>query len=213
MMTLNKSDVLALRGLRLPSAALKAMQRAGMYCQPTISIEFQTGTNRYLLRGVESGGAVPGCGAYCAFAAEHGAPPEIIQPIGSVGVNGVHAASLSPVLVRAHMFRSEHHYELLLTRHSLVSIPGKARPALHNSVLFHSKYGALDMELWGNQSNLRGVIAPTFYSRSGEQVSAPDCFHDVIVQVTAGVCCVGCRHSHVARLNTLVVETGVEPAR
>ena len=213
-MTLNKSDVLALRRLRLSSAALKAMQRAGMYCQPTISIEFQTRTNRYLIRGVESGGAVPGCGAYCAFADEHGASPEIIQPIANVGVNGVHAASLAPVFVRVHiMFRSERHYELLLTRHSLGSIPGKARPALHNSVLFHSKYGVLDMELWGNQSKLRGVIAPTFYSRSGEQISAPDCFHDVIVQVTAGVCCVGCRHSHVARLNALVVETGGEPAR
>jgi hypothetical protein len=212
-MTLNKSDVLALRGLRLPSAALKAMHRAGIYCQPTISIEFQTGSNRYLLRGVESGGAVPGCGSYCAFADEHGAPPEIIQPIANVGVNGIHAASLSPVLVRAHMFRSECHCELLLTRHSLVSIPGKVRPALHSSVLFHSRYGVLDVELWSNQSKLRGVIAPTFYSRSGEQISAPDCFHDVILQVTAGVCCVGCRHSHVARLNALVVETGGKPAR
>jgi hypothetical protein len=212
-MTLNKSDVLALRGLRLPPVGLKTMQRAGIYCQPMVSIEFQTGTNRYLLRGVESGGAVPGCGAYCAFADEHGASPEIIQPIANIGVNGVHAASLSPVLVRAHMFRSDRHYELLLTRHSLVSLPGKARPALHNSVLFHSKYGVLDVELWGNQSNLRGVIAPTFYSRSGEQISAPDCFHDIILQGTAGVCCVGCRHSHVARLNALVFETGGEPAR
>lgn len=212
-MTLSQSEVLALRGLRLPPVALKAMQRAGIYCQPMVSIEFQKGADRYLIRGVESGGAVPGCGAYCAFADEHGAPPEIIQPIANVGVNGIHAASLSPVLVRAHMFRSERHYELLLTRHSLVSIPGKVRPALHNSVLFHSKYGVLDVELWGNQSNLRGVIAPTFYSRSGEQISAPDCFHDVILQVTAGVCCVGCRHSHVARLNALVAETGGETAR
>jgi len=212
-MTLSKSDVLALRGLRLPPVALKAMQRAGIYCQPTISIEFQKEANRYLTRGVESGGAVPGCGAYCAFADEHGAPPEIIQPIANIGVNGVHAASLSPILVRAHMFRSERHCELLLTRHSLVSISGKARPALHNSVVFHSKYGVLDVELWANQSHLRGVIAPTFYSRSGEQIAAPDCFHDVILQVTAGVCCVGCRHSHVARLNALAPETGRESAR
>jgi hypothetical protein len=158
-MTLNKSEVLALRGLRLPPVALKALQRAGIYCQPMVSIEFQQGADRYLIRGVESGGAVPGCGAYCAFADEHGAPPEIIQPIANVGVNGVHAASLSPVLVRAQVFRSECHYELLLTRHSLVSITGKARPALHNSVLFHSKYGVLDVELWGHQSHLRGVIA------------------------------------------------------
>ena len=212
-MTLNKSEVLALRGLRLPPVALKAMQRAGIYCQPMVSIEFQQGADRYFIRGVESGGAVPGCGAYCAFADEHGAPPEIIQPIANVGVNGVHAASLSPVLVRAQVFRSECHYELLLTRHSLVSITGKARPALHNSVLFHSKYGVLDVELWGHQSHLRGVIAPTFYSRSGEPIAPPDCFHDVILQVTAGVCCVGCRHSHMARLNGLALETGGESAR
>jgi hypothetical protein len=212
-MTLSKSEVLALRGLRLPPVALKAMQRAGIYCQPMVSIEFQKGADRYLIRGVESGGAVPGCGAYCAFADEHGAPPEIIQPIGSVGVNGVHAASLSPVLIRAQVFRSEFHCELLLTRHSLVSTKGKARPALHNSVLFHSKYGVLDAELWSHQCHLRGVIAPTFYARSGEPIAPPDCFHDTILQVTAGVCCVGCRHSHMARLNGLAPEAAGEGAR
>jgi hypothetical protein len=198
MKGLSKVEVLALRGLRLPPVALKGLQRAGVCCQPAISIEFQQQARCYVIRGIESGGAVPRFGAYCAFVNVRGGPLHMIQPVATVAVNGFHAAILSPEFVRVQIFRSELHCELLLTQHTLVSKEGKVRPTLSNSVMFHSAHGRLEWELWGKDSRLLSMVAPTFYSRSGEQVLPPDCFHDAVLRVTAGACCVGCRHAHVA---------------
>jgi len=195
---LSPDEVLALRGLRLPAVALKKLQRAGIYCQPAISIEFQTATRRYLIRGVESGGAVAQVGAYCGFLDCTAAPSSLPQPVCAVGVNGVHVAMLSSALVRAQMFRARTSYELLLSHHTLVSVEGKGRPVLRNSILFHGRHGTLEMELWNENRELRRLVAPMFYSRSGEQMPVPDRFHDAILRLTAGVCCVGCRHSHLA---------------
>ena len=198
MTGLSKVEVLALRGLRLPPIALKGLQRAGIYCQPSISIEFQQQAGSYVIRGVESGGAVPELGMYCAFSDVRGGPLITVQSVATVAVNGFHAGVLSPEFVRIQIFRSEQHCELLLTHHSMVLKEGKTRPALSNSVMFHSAHGRLEWELWGKDSRLQGMVAPNFYSRSGEQVLPPDCFHDAVLRVTAGACCVGCRHAHVA---------------
>src|SRR5215510_3810766 len=92
--TMTKEEVVALRGLRLPSAALKALQRAGIYCQPAISIEFQQSSQQYLIRGVESGGAVARIGAYCDFLYDPVGQHSIPQPVNAIGVNGLHAAVL-----------------------------------------------------------------------------------------------------------------------
>ena len=206
---LSGDEVLALRGLRLPSVALKGLQRAGIYCQPAISIEFQERARAYVIRGVESGGAVADIGAYCGFIDSNGAALSTLQAVNAVGVNGLHVAVLSPAFVRVQMFRAQTNYELLVTSHNLTSREGKARPALRNSILFHGKRGHLDTELWGRDSQLRGIVAPVFYSRSGEQMTAPDQYHDAIVRATAGACCVGCRHTHLSQFDTL----GNTPAR
>src|SRR6185437_14202412 len=100
--------------------------------QPAISIEFQPQARCYVIRGIESGGAVPRMGAYCAFVDVRGGPLTTVQSVATVGVNGVHAAILSPEFVRIQIFRSEQHCELLLTQHTLVSNEGKTRPALSN---------------------------------------------------------------------------------
>lgn len=198
MKGLSKVDVLALRGLRLPTVALKGLQRAGVYCQAAISIEFQQQAQCYVIRGVESGGAIPRLGAYCAFVDFRGGSLTTVQSVATVTVNGFHAAILSPEFVRVQIFRSEQHCELLLTHHSLVPKEGKTRPVLSNSVMFHGAHGRLEWDLWGKDSRLQGMIAPTFYNRSGEQMLPPDCLHDAVLRVTAGACCVGCRHAHVA---------------
>ena len=198
MKGLSKVEVLALRGLRLPTVALKGLQRAGVYCQPAISIEFQQQARCYFIRGVESGGAVSRWGAYCAFVNVRGGPLHTVQPVATVAVNGLHVAILSPEFVRVQIFRSDHHCELLLTQHTLVSKEGKLRPALSNSVLFHGVHGRLEWDLWGKDSRLRGMVVPNFYSKSGEQTLPPDCFHDAVLRATAGACCIGCRHTHVA---------------
>ena len=200
---LSPNEVIALRGLRLPSVALKRLQRAGIYCSPAISIEFNQVARRYLIRSVESGGAVAQIGAYCGFLDESGALVGRLQSVSAVGVNGLHVAVLSPMLVRAQMFRAGTRYELLLSQHALVSVEGKGRPVLRNVVLFHGTHGILERELWGKDSRLRGLVAPVFYSKSGEQLAVPDRFHDAVLRLTIGACCTGCRHSHLAEVDGL----------
>ena len=66
------ADVLARQGLRLPQIVLKRLRDAGIYCQPTVSVEHQNLAKKYVVRGVESGGAVADLGAYSSFVGEHG---------------------------------------------------------------------------------------------------------------------------------------------
>jgi hypothetical protein len=193
---LTRDEVLALRGLRLASAALKGLQHAGIYCQPAISIAFRQATQGYVIRGVESGGAIAHIGAYCGFVDDAGFPLPVFQTIHTVCVNGLHAAVLAPSLVRVHVFRARTTYELLLTRHALVCAEGKARAILENKVLFHGRHGTLEMDLWRKDSQVSGIVAPLFYNKSREQIAPPDWFHDAILRATAGVCCCGCRHTH-----------------
>ncbi len=192
---LSKDEVLALRGLRLPPIALKSLQRAGIYCQPAISIEFQQAAQCYVIRGVESGGAVAPIGAYCSFVDDAGSLLRDIQPVNAIGVNGLHGIALSPSLVRVQMFRTGTTYELLITSHVLAPVADKARPRLRSVILFNGRHGTLEMELWGKDRQLRGIVAPVFYNRSGEQTTFPDRFHDAVLRVAGGASCVGCRHN------------------
>jgi len=199
--SLSRDEVLALRGLRLPSPALKGLRRAGIYCQPAVSIEFQQAAQCYVIRGVESGGAVPRIGAYCGFV-NGGGPLTTVQNISSLAPNGLHAEVFSSALFRLQMLRAEATYELLITRHALIIPHGKKRPRVVNSVLFHGWHGRLDVELWARDKALLGAVVPVFYTKSGEQIAAPTYFFDEILRVTAGVCCVGCRHSHLGDFRT-----------
>ena len=46
---------------------LKALQKRGIYCTPGVSLEHQHLARRYVLRGVESGGAVSDMGTGLCF--------------------------------------------------------------------------------------------------------------------------------------------------
>src|ERR1700732_2939905 len=96
----DQREILARQGLRLPAITLKRLQSAGIYCQPTVSIEHQHLARMYVLRGVESGGAVADLGAYSTFVAEDGNALPWLQRVASIGANGVHAIVVAPVLVR-----------------------------------------------------------------------------------------------------------------
>src|SRR5437588_8185231 len=87
---LDQREILARQGLRLPALTLKHLRDAGIYFQPSISIEHQHLARRYVLRGVESGGAVANLGAYSSFVDEAGNLLGWLQRVDSVGVNGVH---------------------------------------------------------------------------------------------------------------------------
>ena len=203
---LDQREVLARQGLRLPALTLKRLRGAGIYCQPSISIEHQHLAKRYVLRGVESGGAVADLGAYSSFVDEHGTALGWLQRVDSVGVNGVHAVVVAPVLVRVEMLRVERTYDLLITRHSLVTIGAGQRPRLESSITFYGRRGTLEMELWGKDATYRGSVAPVFYSRGGEVATLPAGFQNAAALITAAVCCVGCRHCHLLQPQALAMK-------
>ena len=190
------TEVLARQGLRLPQIVLKRLRDAGIYCQPTVSVEHQNLARRYVVRGVESGGAVADLGAYSSFVGERGKALAWLQRVDSIGVNGVHAIVVAPVLIRLEMLRIERTYDLLITRHSLAQAAGSARPRLESSILFYGRRGSLEMELWGNDGAFRGGVWPVFYTRGGECVVLPNDFQDAAARITSAVCCLGCRHCH-----------------
>ena len=191
-----ETEILARQGLRLPLITLTCLRASGIYCQPSISIEHQHLAKKYVLRGVESGGAVSEVGAYASFVDEQDYALPWLQRVDSIGVNGVHAIVVAPVLIRVQMLRIERTYDLLITRHHLAKLQDGKRPRLESSILFYGRRGSLEMELWGNDSAFRGTVCPVFYTRSGEDAPLPQEFQHAVTQVTAAVCCLGCRHCH-----------------
>ena len=206
-----ETDVLARQGLRLPPITLKCLRTAGIYCQPSVSIEHQHLARKYVLRGVESGGAVAEVGAYASYVGEQGAALPWLQRVDSIGVNGVHAVVVAPVLIRIQMLRIERTYDLLITRHELAKSRQGQRPRLESSIVFHGRRGGLEMELWGKDAAFRGTVYPVFYTRSGECVALPNHLQDAATRITAAVCCVGCRHCHLLEPNLITTERTEKP--
>lgn len=190
------AEVLARQGLRLPQIVLKRLRDAGIYCQPTMSIERQNINKKYVLRGVESGGAVAVLGSYSSFVGERGQPLAWLQRVDSIGVNGVHAIVVASVLVRLQMLRIERTYDLLITRHELTESSEGRKPFLASSILFYGRRGSLEMELWGKDEQFSGFVCPAFYTRAGEVMSLPEALQAAVIRMTAAVCCLRCRHCH-----------------
>jgi hypothetical protein len=191
-----EAEILARQGLRLPPITLKCLRTAGIYSHPSVSIEHQHLAKKYVLRGVESGGAVAEVGAYASFVDEQGNPLPWLQRVDSIGVNGVHAIVVAPVLIRVQMLRIERTYDLLITRHQLAKSGDIRRPRLESSILFYGRRGGLEMELWGKDAAFCGTVCPVFYTRAGEHVVLPNAFQDAATRTTSAVCCLGCRHCH-----------------
>jgi len=199
----------ALYGLALPASVLKALQNRGIYCTPGISLEHQHLAKRYVLRGVESGGAVSDMGRVCAFVSPEGDPLPWLQSLDSITVNGRHAIFLAESLVRVEMLRTVRTCELAITLHTLIHLPGRTRPEVASAPLFRGRDGVLPLDLWKEEHRaLRGKLTPIFYNRAGEVLQPPQRFDEAIRKVTTAVCCVGCRHSHVG---VLPVAGGLRP--
>ena len=203
---LSKEDVLALRGIRLPAPALKRLRQTGIYCDPAVSIQHQSTARRYVIRGVESGGAVQEMGAYCSFVGVDGNPLPMLQKIQSVGRNGLHAVVVAPELVRLQMFRNEQTYQLLITNHQLQAVQGSGRPTLVNTIVFHGINGTPEPQMAkaGMQSDSARV--PVFRTRGGDMVPVPREFEWAVGKLAEAVLCSGCKHCHL--LNAEQVGTG-----
>lgn len=186
-------------GLSLPQPALSALEKRGIYCQPSVSIEHQHLARRYVLRGVESGGAVADMGRYCAYLDADRNPAPWLQQIDSISGNGRHAIVIAPELVRIEMLRIGHTYELAITRLWLKSEEGRTRPAIATELVFHGHQGTLAIDLWNVENkSLRGTVAPVFYTAAGEVLALPKNYDEAIRKITGSVACIGCKHTHIA---------------
>ncbi len=194
---LDKQDSLARRGLTLSRRVLRRLDEVCIFVQSQVSLEHQHLAKRYVVRGIESGGAVKDLGRYVTFCGPDGEPLPYLHPIDAIGVNGVHAVVVAPVLVRIELFRAGRTCQLLITKHE----PGKAengrRPPLENRVLFRGVNGVVDLDLLRAGSDLAGrSVMPEFWSRAGETLGIPVAFAAAVGAATKGVNCVGCSHAH-----------------
>jgi hypothetical protein len=193
----DKQDSLASRGLTLSRRVLRRLNEVAIFAQSQVSLEHQHLAKRYVVRGIESGGAVKDLGRYVTFCGAEGEPLPYLHPTDAIGANGVHAVVLAPVLVRIELFRAGRTCQLLISKHG----PGKAengrRPAMENRVLFRGVNGLVGLDLLRAGSDLDGrSVVPEFWSRAGEILGIPLAFAPVVGAAIRGANCVGCSHSH-----------------
>jgi hypothetical protein len=187
-------------GLRLSRRALRVLKERGIFAHSPVSLKHQHLAKRYVMRGLESGGAVGDLGRYVTFAREDGEAIECLHPVEAIGVNGLHAVVVAPALVRIEMLRKERTYELLITRHWQGEVSDGKRPPMETKVLFRGIHGRLELDLSGQDKNQAGAVLPTFYSLAGEEITIPKRFQEVARAITAAVHCVGCSHCHFSKV-------------
>ena len=183
-------------GLRLSRQALRVLRERGIFAQSSVSLHHQKLANRYVVRGVESGGAAGDIGRYVTFAQEDGRPIEYLHLVEAIGVNGVHSVVVAPVLVRLDMLRKGRTYELLITRHAAGQADNGRRPPLEDTVLFRGVHGRLELDLSGTDKAQAGAVLPTFYSLAGEEIAIPKEFVPAVRASVKAVNCNGCCHHH-----------------
>ena len=191
---------LNLWGLKLTPTVTNRLQKLSIRARPQLSLEHQSRAKRYLVRGVESGGAVEEMGYYVAFAGEHGQVLPWLQTLDWLTVNGTHAVILAPVLIRVEMLRIGRTYDLCITRHRPLAVEAGKRPQLIAEELFRGERGYLSLELWSKEKELRGAVRPQFFTRSGEDIAVPGELEAAVKAVTGGATCLGCSHPHYSRL-------------
>jgi hypothetical protein len=193
----DKQDSLVRRGLTLSRRALRRLNEVGIFAQSQVSLEHQHLAKRYVVRGIESGGAVKELGRYVTFCEPDGEPLPYLHPIDAIGVNGVHAVVVAPVLVRIELFRVGRTCQLLITKHEPGRAENSRRPLLESRVLFRGVNGLVDLDLLRTGGDLPGrSVTPEFWSRGGEMLGIPAVFAAAVGAATKGVSCVGCSHSH-----------------
>src|SRR5271169_2397542 len=186
-------------GLMLSRQALRVVKERGILAHSPVSLEHQHLAKRYVVRGLESGGAVGDLGRYVTFTQEDGQPIECLHPVEAIGVNGLHAVVVAPVLVRVEMLRTGRTYELLITQHRPGLTNDGKRTPLETKLLFRGIHGRLDLDLSAKDKDKAGTVLPTFYSRAGEEVRIPKRFRKAVRAITGAVHCDGCFHCHYVR--------------
>ena len=114
----------------------------------------------------------------------------------SLTVNSDHAIVLAPALSSIELFRYEHTYELLITRHRIVEGGEGNRPKTESELVFRGWQGQLPLDLVTKDKALAGNIAPEFFDRAGEPRQLPAKFVKPVQAITRAVNCLKCSHAH-----------------
>lgn len=193
---IEKQGLLAHRGIRLPKRVLGHLNEIGVFAQPHVSLERQHLARRYVMRGIESGGAVKGIGRYVTFCGPTGEPLHLLCPIDAIALNGLHAVVIAPILVRVELFRASRTYQLLITRHEPAKVEDGRRPPVESRILFRGVNGFLDRERTDKDNGRDYSAMPRFWSRAGEEREIPALFVPVVRAAILGTNCCGCSHTH-----------------
>lgn len=188
--------------LVLPKPMLRRLDSAGIYCQTWVTVERQTRAERWVLRGVESGGANREVGRFISFFAPDGNQLPWLQKLDRVGGNGAHAVVVAAEFASVEVARVDQTYQVLIARHMLGGGEAGRRPKVESAVIFHGIDGNLPGEL------LKQGLSPEFFTRGGEVRPIPAEFQLAVQLVVAGVNCANCRHSH-----GLVAQTAAAPEK
>jgi hypothetical protein len=183
-------------GLNMPRRVRRQLLEVGILARAEVGLEHQHLARRYVIRGVESGGASREMGHYVTFCGEDGEPLAYLHPIDAIGVNGVHAIVVAPALVQVEMLRTGRTYELLIAGYRIGDTENGRRPPLESHTLFRGVHGYLGLELWGKDKDSAGSVVPAFYSRGGEHLEVPAKFLAVTRAITKAAACCGCSHCH-----------------
>jgi len=189
--------------LVLPRPVLRRLETAGVYCQTWVTAERQARADRWVLRGVESGGGTKEVGRYISFFSPDGARLAWLQKLDRIGSNGVHATVTAPEMTSVEMARIEQTYQLLIAHHRLGKSGTGKKPPVESRVVFRGIDGQLPQDL------LKQGLAPEFFTRGGEVKPVPERYSDAVRLTTAAVSCVNCRHCHGLIEKPVVVD---EPA-
>jgi hypothetical protein len=182
--------------LKLPATAVQRLRRAGIYCSPGVTIEFQQGAKRHVLRGRESGGATKEFGHYVGFCGPGGERLSWFVRPDSLVANGDHAVVIAPSMVSVEVLRVEHTYELLIVRHELRAEKEGARPRIRSTLVFRGWQGQLPLDLVEKDRSVAGRIAPEFFTRAGDVRQLPTPFVDAVQAVVVAASCTKCGHPH-----------------
>ncbi len=196
---MKQKPLLDQEGLRLSRQAWRVLKERGIFAHSPVSLQHQHLAKRYVVRGLESGGSVGDLGRYVTFAREDGQAIECLHPVEAIGVNGLHAVLVAPVLVRIEMLRKGRTYELLITRHWPGEVSDGKRPPLETRVLFRGIHGRLELDLSGKNKSQAAAVLPMFYSLAGEEVTIPKRFQEAIRAITKAVNRIGCSHCHFSK--------------
>ena len=161
-----KQKFSGIAGLPLARRAAKVLRERGILAHAIVSVEHQHLAERYVLRGLESGGSTGDIGRYVTFAGMDGLTLECLHPVESIAVNGLHAIVIVPEAVRVDMLRKDRTYELLITAHRLSSAGNGTRPRLETEILFRGVHGRLELDLSRRDKAQAGKVIPSLYTFS-----------------------------------------------